>query len=78
MQKTQVGSHLFTLRVWLEDVGHGRSELRGTLTHVLTGKTGHFRDWATLAQLIESFVTSAARTQTPSDMERTSYDNLSF
>jgi hypothetical protein len=58
MQETLSESQLFTLRVWLEDVGNGRFEIRGTLTHILTGKTSHFRDWATLVQLLESFVAS--------------------
>jgi hypothetical protein len=54
--EAQSRSHLFTLRVWQEDVGHGRFELRGALTHVLSGKTVHFRDWTTLVELIEPFV----------------------
>jgi hypothetical protein len=47
-------SQLFTLRVWLEDVGNGRSEIRGTVKHVLSGETHHFRDWATLIQHLEA------------------------
>lgn len=54
-------SQLFTLRVWVEDVGDActesnrssRSEIRGTLKHVLTGETTHFRDWDMLIQIIE-------------------------
>ncbi len=55
----QTHSHLFTLRVWAEDVGNGRSEIRGVLKHILTGETHHFRDWHTLSQLLESFVLSS-------------------
>lgn len=51
-------SQLFMLRVWLEEVGDSRTEFRGTLKHVLSGETHHFRDWATLVQLIESLVTT--------------------
>ena len=55
-------SQLFTLRVWLEDVGNAcaepsrssQTELRGTLKHVLTGEIHHFRDWDTLINLIQS------------------------
>lgn len=54
----QTRSHLFTLRVWAEDVGNGRFEIRGVLKHVLTGETQHFRDWHTLSQLIETFILS--------------------
>lgn len=67
MQEAQTGSQLFTLRVWREEVDGGRSEIRGTLTHVLSGKAHHFRDWATLIQLIESFVASASQSQTTWD-----------
>ncbi len=47
-------SHLFTLRLWVEDVGNGRTEFRGTLKHVLTGETQHFRDWETLNRYLEA------------------------
>lgn len=41
-------SHLFTLRVWAEPLGHGRSELRGQVRHILSGEVRYFREWATL------------------------------
>jgi hypothetical protein len=53
-------SQLFTLRVWVEDVGNGRSEIRGTLKHVLTGETNHFRDWGTLTKHLEAAWTQDA------------------
>jgi hypothetical protein len=52
-QEHQEGSQLFTLRVWIEDVGDGRLEMRGTIRHVLSGETRHFRDTAVLLQFIE-------------------------
>lgn len=54
-------SHLFTLRVWQEDVGDGRFEYRGTLKHVLTGETHHFRDWPTLIRYLEAVFTSKSK-----------------
>ena len=57
---------MFSLRVWQGELGHGRSELRGALTHVLTGKTGYFRDWTTLVRLIEPFVAPATPPRIPS------------
>lgn len=54
----QTPSYLFTLRVWVEDVGNGRSEIRGVLKYILTGETQHFRDWHTMSQLIETFILS--------------------
>ncbi len=53
-------SHLFTLRLWVEDVGDGRTEIRGTVKHVLTGETCHFRDWQTLIERLKAL--SAAKT----------------
>lgn len=53
----QTHSQLFALRVWVEDVGNGRSEIRGILKHVLTGEIYHFRNGNTLSQLIESVIT---------------------
>ena len=37
------GSHLFTLRVWQEDLGDGQIEWRGQIKHVLSGETRYFR-----------------------------------
>lgn len=49
-------SQLFTVRLWQEDLGGGRSEWRGKVQHVLSGEARYFRDWATLiAALQEMF-----------------------
>jgi hypothetical protein len=45
-------SQLFTVRVWLEELGEGRSEWRGKVQHVLSGEARYFRDWQTLAAFI--------------------------
>lgn len=37
-------SQLFTMRLWREDVGEGRTEWRGQVTHVLSGKARYFRE----------------------------------
>ncbi|MCP5098370.1 MAG: hypothetical protein GY943_22705 [Chloroflexi bacterium] len=58
--RERIRSHFFTLRVWVEDVGNGRTEFRGTLKQVLTGETHHFRDWTTLTQLIEASMATAS------------------
>ncbi len=41
-------SHLFTLRLWLENLGDGRTEWRGQVQHVLSGQVRYFCDWPTL------------------------------
>lgn len=53
MMQTRTGSQLFTLRMWVEEVGDGRFEMRGTLKHVLSGETRHFRDLTMLSRHIE-------------------------
>ncbi len=72
----QSGSQMFTLRVWQEEVGHGRCELRGALTHVLTGTTAYLRDWTTLVGLIEPFLAPAAPAPILSELEESSHDDL--
>ena len=49
-------SHLFTVRLWQEDLGHGRVEWRGQMQHVLSGQTHYFRDWATLAEVMAAML----------------------
>lgn len=63
-KRERTHSQMFTLRVWLEDVGNGRSEIRGTLKHVLTGETGHFRDWPTLTTLLQQWIKTEVQTET--------------
>ncbi|MFN8454074.1 MAG: hypothetical protein U0401_05255 [Anaerolineae bacterium] len=54
-------SHLFTVRLWLEELGHGQSEWRSQVQHVLSGASRYFRHstglveclWAMLAELAD-------------------------
>ncbi|MFQ6102178.1 MAG: hypothetical protein ACE5OS_13225 [Anaerolineae bacterium] len=41
-------SHLFTVRLWLEDLGDGQAEWRGRVQHVLTSEVRYFREWPAL------------------------------
>ena len=41
-------SHLFTVRLWSEDLGDDLSEWRGQVTHVLSGEAHYFRGWQDL------------------------------
>ena len=69
VSKERVVSHLFTLRVWMEDVGDGRTEIRGTVKHVLTGETRHFRDWPTLTTFLRQWSMVGAATAAPAHGE---------
>ena len=41
-------SHLFTVRVWGEELGAGRVEWRGKVQYALSGEARYFREWAAL------------------------------
>ena len=45
-------SHLFTVRVWEEEVGNGETEWRGKVQLVTGGDVRYFRGWAALAPLL--------------------------
>jgi len=47
---------LFTVRLWLEDLGEGRSEWRGKLQHMLSGEARYFRDWAALIAALQEML----------------------
>jgi hypothetical protein len=37
-------THLFTVRLWVEELGHGQGEVRMQVRHILSGETRYFRD----------------------------------
>ncbi|MFN8493473.1 MAG: hypothetical protein U0350_38090 [Caldilineaceae bacterium] len=41
-------THLFTVRLWMEEFGHGEGEVRIQVKHVLSGETHYFREWEPL------------------------------
>ncbi len=49
-------SHLFTLRLWPEDLGGGRTDWRGRVQHVNSGEARYFRDWPTLEAFLEELL----------------------
>jgi hypothetical protein len=51
--KEQPRSHLFTMRLWIEELGHGQREVRMQIRHVLSGETRYFREWTHLAEYLE-------------------------
>jgi hypothetical protein len=53
-------SELFLVRLWLEDLGQGRSEWRGKVQHVLSGEVRYFRDWPGLVTCIQEKVGNQA------------------
>lgn len=49
-------SHLFTVRVWREELGAGRVEWRGKVQHALSGEARYFREWAELIAFVREQV----------------------
>ncbi len=49
-------THLFAVRVWLEDLGQGQSEWRGEVHHVISGEIRYFRNWPALLALLEAML----------------------
>ena len=49
-------SHLFTVRIWREELGAGRVEWRGKVQHALSGEARYFREWTELIAFLREQV----------------------
>jgi len=49
-------THLFTVRVWREDLGEGQTEWRGEVQEVVSGEMRYFREWQTLPALVQAML----------------------
>jgi hypothetical protein len=58
-------SHLFTVRVWREDLGQGQTEWRGEVQDVVSGEVRYFRDWLTLATLLQAMLAEQEGSELP-------------
>ena len=61
--------HLFTVRVWLEEVEAGQFECRGRVQHGLDGPAWHFQGWAAMIDFMHDVmqpVSPDAARDTPS------------
>ncbi len=55
----QTESHLFTVRLWAEQLAAGQFEWRGKVTHVLSGETRYFREWPALLGFLAAALAEA-------------------
>jgi len=46
-------THLFTVRVWLEELSEGQTEWRGEVQYVVNGEMRYFRDWPALVAALQ-------------------------
>lgn len=51
-------THLFMVRLWVEDLSEGKTEWRGQVKHVVSGEVRYFRDWATLVEHMKTMLSS--------------------
>lgn len=63
-------SHLFAVRVWLEEVDGGRFEWRGHVEHVMSGERRYFRSWPGLAEKVKEFLTRPDQAAREGDAQR--------
>lgn len=54
-------SHLFTVRVWQEEVRNGQAEWRGKVQLLTSGEVRYFRDWASLVPLLLTMLSESDR-----------------
>lgn len=63
-------SELFTLRLWLEELGNGQQEWRGKIQHVLSGKVRYFRGLEGLTDKLEGLLESRLTQERGSESDR--------
>jgi hypothetical protein len=49
-------AHLFTVRVWRDDMGDGQWEWRGKVQHVDSGEAFYFREWQELIAHLKTWL----------------------
>lgn len=52
-------SHLFTVRIWEEQVGNDQTEWRGKVQLVTSGEVRYFRQWAALVPLLVTMLSES-------------------
>ena len=62
-------SQLFTVRLWAEDLGDGRTEWRGKVQHVISGEAHYFREWPTLIAWLVAMLLPMETTPTTDDRQ---------
>ena len=49
-------THLFTVRLWSEDLGTGQREWRGEVHEVASGERRYFREWSALITSLQALL----------------------
>ncbi len=56
---TRLHSHLFTIRVWEEEIATDQSEWRGKVQLLTSGEVRYFREWGALVPLLLTLLTES-------------------
>jgi hypothetical protein len=62
---TRSPSHLFTVRVWEEEIDNGKIEWWGRVQLMTTGETHYFRSWSALLSLLPAMLAEATKDASP-------------
>ena len=62
-KESEVQSESFTIRIWSERIGQGKTEWRGRIQHVLSGETHYFRDWNSLIDQVQGMLQPLERSR---------------
>ena len=68
-RRQQPRSHLFTVQLWQEELGHGQTEWRGKAQHVSSGQVHYFREWPKLILFLQAML-STPEPDTQSEQEQ--------
>ena len=60
-ERLRAASHLFTVRLWSENLGDAQVEWRGQVMHVLSGEAHFFREWQELEVYMLAMAASAGQ-----------------
>jgi hypothetical protein len=52
-------SHLFTVRLWQEEVDNDQAEWRGKVQHLTSGEVRYFREWSVLLAFVLELLTKS-------------------
>jgi hypothetical protein len=58
-------SHLFTVRVWQEEIGHDQTEWRGKVQLITDGNVRYFRGWEALVPLLLTMLSEVETRTSP-------------
>jgi hypothetical protein len=52
------------VRLWLEDLGNGKTEWRGQVKHVMSGEEQYFREWTKLVEQLKEILSGLEKERT--------------